>query len=167
MKKKEKIIITDTNILTDLYHAKILEQFVNLKYVYIVDLVLHDEINFKTGNVKLINKIKVINVSSRQIEETLNISLNERKLSIYDIINFIVARDNNGVLATGDKKLREFSLKNGVIVYRTLRIIKLMIEEKVISKDDAIKACELLKEYNNTRIPLEDINKLIHEFEDN
>ena len=55
-----KIIITDTNIITDLNNANILEEFINLDNVYISDMIKNDEINSKTGNVKLINKFKVI-----------------------------------------------------------------------------------------------------------
>lgn len=44
----KKIIITDTNIITDLFNANILEEFINLDNVYISDLVKNDEINNKT-----------------------------------------------------------------------------------------------------------------------
>ena len=40
----------------------------------------------------------------------------ESKLSIYDVINYILARDNDGGLATGDDRLRKYSLENGVKV---------------------------------------------------
>ena len=39
-----KIIITDTNIITDLNNANILEKFVKLDNVYISDMVKNDEI---------------------------------------------------------------------------------------------------------------------------
>ena len=55
-----KIIITDTNIITDLNNANILEEFINIDNVYISDMVKNDEINSKTGNVKIINKFKII-----------------------------------------------------------------------------------------------------------
>ena len=44
-----KIIVTDTNIITDLSNAKILDKFVMLENVYISDMVKNDEINSKTG----------------------------------------------------------------------------------------------------------------------
>ena len=46
-----KIIITDTNIITDLNNANILEEFIDIDNVYISDMVKNDEINLKTGNV--------------------------------------------------------------------------------------------------------------------
>ena len=40
----KKIIITDTNIITDLDNANILEYFVKLDNVYITDIVKNDEL---------------------------------------------------------------------------------------------------------------------------
>ena len=58
-----KIIITDTNIITDLNNANILEDFIKIDNVYISDMVKNDEINSKTGNIKLISKLKVMPAS--------------------------------------------------------------------------------------------------------
>ncbi len=148
-----KIIITDTNIITDLSNANILDKFVILDNVYISDMIKRDEINSNTGNVNTIDKFKTINASSDEIDEIFKISKKTRGLSPYDIINFIIARNNNAILATGDKKLKEYSESNGVEVIRTLKIIKLMKEKNVITTKEAINACTKLKENNNTRIP--------------
>ena len=160
-----KIIITDTNIITDLSNANVLDKFVMLDNVYISDMVKNDEINTNTGNINIIKKFKIINVTSEQITEIFQISQVENKLSSYDIINYIIARDNNGILATGDKKLKKFCEKNGIKVIRTLKIIKLMKEKNIISISEAIDACTLLKENNCTRIPIESIDNFIEEFE--
>ena len=160
-----KIIITDTNIITDLNNANILEEFINLDNVYISDMVKNDEINSKTGNVKLINKFKVISATPTQLIEVSNLSITENKLSTYDLLNYVVARDNNCILATGDNKLKNYSENNGVEVFRTLKIIKLMKEHNIISCRKAINACNLLKQCSTTRIPEIDISNLIDELE--
>ena len=51
-----KIIITDTNIITDLSNANILDKFVMLDNVYISDMVKNDEVNYDTGNIDIIQK---------------------------------------------------------------------------------------------------------------
>ena len=160
-----KIIITDTNIITDLNNAKILDEFVQLDNVYISDMIKNDEINFKTGNTQIINNFKIISSTVDELLEVNKLSKIKHKLSIYDLINYVVARNHNYILATGDKELREFSIKNGIEVIRTLKIIKLMKDKKIISTKKAIKACTLLKENPNTRIPKNDINNLINQFE--
>lgn len=160
-----KIIITDTNIITDLSNANILEKFVTLDNVYISDMVKNDEINSDTGNVNIISMFKTIEATSEQIDEIFQIAEKIKGLSPYDIINYILARDNNAILATGDRKLKIFSEKNGIEVVRTLKIIKLLNINKVISNDEAINACILLKNNDCTRIPKEEIDKIIKEFE--
>lgn len=160
-----KIIITDTNIITDLNNANILEEFINIDNVYINDMVKNDEINSKTGNVEIINKFKVISATATQLIEVNNLSYAEKKLSTYDLLNFVVARDNNCILATGDNRLKNYSENNGVEVLRTLKIIKLMKENNIISYRKAIDACNLLKQCTSTRIPELDINILLKELE--
>ena len=160
-----KMIITDTNIITDLSNAKILEKFVNLDNVYISDLILNDEIHSSTGEFEIIKKFKVIEADNIQIKEIYAIKEDHSKLSTYDILNYIIARDNNAILATGDQKLKTFSEDNNVEVIRTLKIIKLMKINKIISNQEAIKACTLLIENESTRIPKDDIESLINEFE--
>ena len=162
-----KIIITDTNIITDLDNANLLENFVKLDNVYISDMIKNDKINFKTGEVKLINKLKIIEATPTELLEISFISFAEKQLSTCDILNYIIARDNNCILATGDNKLKIFAEKNGVEVIRTLKIIKLMVKYKYVSNNKAIKGCNLLKENIKTRIPSQDIDKLIKELEEN
>ena len=160
-----KIIITDTNIITDLDNANILEEFIDIDNVYISDMVKNDEINSKTGNVKLINKFKVISATANQLIEVNKLSYIEKKLSTYDLLNFVIARDNNCILATGDNRLKNYSENNGIEVLRTLKIIKLMKDNNIISYRKAINACNLLKQCPSTRIPEIYINNLINELE--
>lgn len=160
-----KIIITDTNIITDLNNANILEEFIDIDNVYISDMVKNDEINSKTGNVKLINKFKVISATATQLIEVNNLSYTEKKLSTYDLLNFVIVRDNNCILATGDNRLKIYSENNGIKVFRTLKIIKLMKDNNIISCSKAIDACNLLKQCPTTRIPKTNINNLIDELE--
>lgn len=160
-----KIIITDTNIITDLNNANILEEFINIDNVYISDMIKNDEINSKTGNVKLMSKLKVIPATATQLIEINKLSHTELRLSTYDLLNFVIARDNSCILATGDNRLKNYAKKNGVEVVRTLKIIKLMKENNIISCRKAIKACNLLKECPITRIPQIAINTLIDDLE--
>ena len=158
-----KIIITDTNIITDLNNANLLEKFVKLDNVYISDMVKNDEIKTSTGDINLIKQIKVIEASGEQFLEMMELKKENKKLSTYDLINYILARDNNFILATGDNRLKDFAEKNNVEVIRTLKIIRLLNEKSIISSNEAINACELLKLNPFTRIPEENINNLINE----
>ena len=111
MNLTEKIIITDTNVITDLFNADLLEMFSLLNNVYILDIIKESEINSKTCNMELINKIKVIHATSNQILEMEKLAIENKKLSPQDLINYVVAKDNNYILATGDNRLKIFSEK--------------------------------------------------------
>ncbi len=76
-----KIIITDTNIITDLNTAGVLEDFVKLENVYISDLIKLDEINSNTGDVSIINKFKVMDTTGEQLLEISNVRLERPRLS--------------------------------------------------------------------------------------
>ena len=149
----KKIIITDTNIITDLNNAKLLDKFVSLNNVYISDMVKNDEINYKTGNLDIIKKFNVIESSSEQLERICQLSKVEKRLSSYDLINYVIAKDNNYVLATGDDRLKKYAESNGVTVIRTIKIIHLMYEYKVITIQETINAYKLLLKNDTTRIP--------------
>lgn len=159
----KKIIITDTNIITDLSNANLLEKFILLDNVYILDIIKESEINNKTCNLDIMNKMKIMHVSPTQLLETQKLAKENKKLSTQDLINYVVAKDGNFILATGDNRLKIFSEKNGVEILRTLKIIKLMKIENIISKKNAINACFLLKNNPYTRIPFNEINNIIKE----
>jgi len=160
-----KIIITDTNIITDLDNAKLLEKFVGLDNVYINDMVKNDEINFKTGDVNIINKMNVLPLTAEQLQEVNKLYSKEKVLSQYDLINYVVARDNNCILATGDNRLKKYSEEHGVEVIRTLKIIELMKNKKIITETEAVTACINLRENKYTRIPEMNINELINKLQ--
>lgn len=160
----KRIIVTDTNIITDLNTARVLDRFINLDNVYISDLVKLHEINFKTGNLKLINKFKVISSTSQELIEIFDIQNTNKKLSDKDILNYIIARDNKGILATGDERLKKYAETNGVEVIRTLKIIELLYVNSIISYKDFVNGCVFLKNDPKTRIPIDKIDILLNKY---
>lgn len=160
-----KILITDTNIITDLYNAGVLDKFVVLDNVYISDMVLRDEINDRTGDVSLISKMKTVEASALDLLEMQRLSYLERRLSYYDLINFIIARDHEYILATGDNLLKKYAEDHGVEVIRTLKIIQLMVCSQIISYEEGIHACQLLLDAPSTRIPRQKIIEVLEEFQ--
>ena len=157
----EKIIVTDTNIITDLHIAGVLKKYSALNNVFISDLVKNDEINFKTCNIETIEDMKTISSSANELLEANLLSIQQPKLTTHDIINFILARDNNYILATGDKDLKVFSESKNVEVIRTLKIIELMCIHGVITYSEALNGLYSLKKYPKTRIPIQLIDDMI------
>lgn len=157
----QKIILADTNIITDLNVANVLDKFIKLDNVFISDMIRNDEINFKTCDIDLIRNMKTVSSSPNQIMEMCLLSMQVSKLTRYDVMNYIIARDNNYLLATGDKALKEFSEKNQVTVIRTLKIIEFMYDNNIITLDEVINGLNSLKNYPKTRIPIQLIDELL------
>lgn len=159
-----KSIIVDTNIISDLCNSSLIDNFILLDNVYISDMVLNDEINSYTGNVETISKIRTLELSNDQLIEVYQINEIYKTLSIYDCVNYVLARDNNGILATGDKRLLNLAKNNNVEIIRTLKIIEEMYINNYINKKQMINGLELLKNNERTRIPIRDIDQLIDKY---
>ena len=167
MNTTTKIILTDTNILTDLFNAGILNTFIELENLYISDIVKAEEIRNSTGDVSIINRIKELESTQEQIVESKEISKQFPKLSVFDCNNFVLARDNDAILATGDKRLHNLCEKNDVEVIRTLRIIDYMNKNGYISKEQTLQALIKLKNNEKTRIPISSIDQMITDIKNN
>lgn len=159
----KNLIITDTNIITNLHVAELLEIFIKLDNVFVSDIIYNDEIKKSTCSFEEKKLIKTIDSSEKNLNEAIKIQKEEKQLSIYDTLNYVLAKNYNAILATGDNKLKNFSEENNVKVFRTLKIISLLSNENIISKVEELKAYELLKKCNKTRIPLFEIENKIEE----
>lgn len=153
----KKIIISDTNIITDLYIAGLALIFVLLDNVYVSDMIINDELNYKTCDYNIINNIKPIKSTINDIHKMIEIAKIYPKLSIYDCMNYVLSKKHNAILATGDHRLRKLSLENGVEVIRTLKIIELLYENNIISEEEVFTSCNKLMENTKVRIPKKDI----------
>lgn len=161
----DNIIITDTNIITDLDHAGILEYFVQLDNVYVSDLVKYNEFFESTGNLELLSKIKVIEATEADLVEVHFIKNMELRLSVFDVINYVVAKNNHGILATGDARLKKYAEQNGVEVIRIIKIIELLSKYGVISKEVELNAYRKLLNHERTRVPKDELMMRIEKLE--
>lgn len=165
MNMKDNIILTDTNIITDLDIAGLLKKFITLENVYMSDMVKHDEINYKTGNLSIIEEIKTIKSTNIQIYKMSQLTTIETKLTENDIMNYILAKDNNYILATGDKRLRNYAEENNVKVIGIIGIIDFLYKEDKINTREVMKAYEKLQSSSKTRLPKEELTKRIEKLE--
>ena len=156
------IIITDTNIIFDLHVAGILRKFIELDNVYMSDLVLHDEISVETFEDNIRSLIKTIAFDVDMLEIN-SIQRTHTALSIYDILNFLLARKEDGILATRDKALIKFSNANNVSTIDTLEIIKMMYNSNTITKTEVELALNKLVSSNKTNLPVEDKEKFLRD----
>jgi len=66
-------------------------------------------------------------------------------------------------LLTGDAKLRNEFIDQGISVHGSLWVIQMMVEQKVIKAESGVVLLEKLKSVND-RLPLEEIDSLIKKY---
>lgn len=159
------ILISDTNVITDLYIAgeSILEKFLSLENVYMCSLVKNYEINSNTCPSYFHEEIKMINEDSLETNEASKLSSKLNGLSIYDLLNFSVCKKRGFELATGDQKLRKYSEEFGVSVKGVLKIMDEMLDENLINYSEYKEGLTNLLNDENVRLPETEINKRINE----
>ncbi len=119
------------------------------------------EINRSTCPTAFHSMIKLVNETSIEIATVSNLSLLPNGLSIYDLLNFLVCKNREYELATGDQKLRKYSEQNGVVVKGVLGIMDEMLREKIITKSLYEQGLINLLKNENTRLPYKEIYKRI------
>lgn len=158
-------LLLDTNILVDAFSAGILE-ILNCNLFSISNVVLFDEIS------KLLpyfepSKINIIFESIKEIDLANSLCISNKRISYYDYLNYVIAKERNMTLVTGDQKLLKFAKENNVNCIGTIRLIELLIEDGLITPKDSICALELLANDRTRRIPKILVDETIQEIKKN
>jgi rRNA-processing protein FCF1 len=152
-----RIIINDANILIDLVHLVLMDQFVLLELELKVTDFVFEELNAEQKNI-IINYIEegyielIITDNEEDYVRISNILAKNSGLSFEDCTVWHYAEKLNGILLTGDGKLRKQATENGIEVKGILYIFDELLSAKLITFDEAIDKIELLY-IINTRLP--------------
>ena len=151
----KKIVVNDTNVFIDLFNVGLLERFFSLPWeVHTTEFVMleltregqHDSVSQYKDN----GLLHIIKLYQQQKDKT-NVSLTDCTVWYY-------AKQNNYTLLTGDRKLRNASLIDGVEVHGILYVIDQLVEEGILAKRIAISKLKQL-EKSNPRLPQDEIEK--------
>jgi len=155
-----KLLINDANILIDIIHLEIIDKFVELKYkLFTTDFVLEELNDSQKRQIEILDKIELIVTSNINDYFGINELLeNSSGLSFEDCSIWYYSKKMDGILVTGDGKLRKTAIKDGIEVRGIIYIFDQMLEQELISFDEAIEKIELLYKINN-RLPKQEIKK--------
>jgi len=164
-----KIVINDANILIDLAKLELLDVFSGLAFdFYTTDFVL-EELN-KTQR-KLVDKMVndcVLNIIETENEiDFLGINdllTNSKGLSFEDCSVWYYSKKMNGILLTGDGKLRKQARKDEVEIRGIIYIFDELLAQGLISYETAISKMKLLNQLN-VRLPRIEIEKRLSDWE--
>lgn len=165
----EKIVVNDTNVFIDLLDVGLLDKFFLLPWeIHTTDFVmleLHREGQKET--VEAYKHAGKLNIAEFDFDELLAInSLHKRfkentNVSLTDCSVWYYAKQNNYTLLTGDRKLRNSAVNEGVEVRGIIHVFDELVETGTISCDVAAEKLALLKEMN-PRLPQTEIEKRLN-----
>lgn len=152
-----KIIINDANILIDLFHLDLLDMFFKLKDFDIrtTDFVFNELYEEQKEVLKQFvetHSFQLIESNERDLQMIFTLFNETKGLSIPDCSVMYFANKEQGILLTGDGKLRSQSLKKGVEVKGILYIFDILLLSELISFEMAIYKIEQLYQ-KNQRLP--------------
>jgi hypothetical protein len=144
-KQKARSIVLDANIIFDLEKAEILGQIFRLDCQFItIDMIFTDEL--KSVNSTFLKKLglKIVSITGSQTAEIYRLRSIYPGPSKNDLAAFIYARDNRFDLATRDSALWQVADDHSVVVLETPEIIQNMVDEEIISRENAAKSLEII-----------------------
>ena len=160
-----KLIITDSSVFFDIIKIQLLPEFFALDFEicttdFVKGEILESEQREQIEMFIQSHKLIVFELSEQEIEEIVNFKTKRLFKTLIDKTVLWKAKQLNCPLLTGDAKLRNEAIEQGVIVHGSLWVIQIMVESKVITVNAGIEYLQKLK-VSNDRLPLDEIEKLI------
>ncbi len=160
-----KLVITDSSVFFDIIKIQALPEFFALDFEicttdFVKGEILESEQKEQIEMFIRSQKLIVFELTEQEIDEVQNLKTTRFFKTLIDKTVLWKAKQLNCPLLTGDAKLRNEALEQGVIVHGSLWVIQIIVEQKIISPEVGIRFLEILKTVND-RLPLDEIEKLI------
>ena len=168
----KKIVVNDTNVFIDLFNVGLLEGFFSLPWeVHTTEFVLleltkagqRDSISQYEENGLLHIPVFDEFVMS-EILELYQQHVNKTNVSLTDCTVWYYAKRNSCTLLTGDRKLRNSSIIDGVEVHGIIYVIDQLVTGGILAKHIAVSKLMQLRE-SNPRLPKDEIEMRIKQWE--
>jgi rRNA-processing protein FCF1 len=160
-----KIIITDTSVFFDIIKIKALPEFFALDVEiattdFVEREILESDQKEQIELLKRSRKLTVIQLSAEDVIEVKNFETKRIFKTLPDKTVLWKAKQLNCPLLTGDGKLRNEALEQGLKVYGSIWVINVLVDKEIINAKIGIEFLEALKSVND-RLPSDEIEKLI------
>lgn len=162
----KKIVVNDTNVFIDLHDVGLLEQFFRLPWeVHTTDFVMRELLDEgQKDTVATYESDGSLHVATFDFDEVIKINklhkkvINKTNLSITDCSVWYYAKQNKYTLLTGDRKLRNSALNEGVEVRGIIYVFDELVSNGIMQASLAAEKLALLKSIN-PRLPDSEIEK--------
>lgn len=162
----KKIVVNDTNVFIDLHDVGLLEQFFLLPWevhttVFVMLELTHEGQKDAVASYESDGSLRIAKFSFEEILEidSLQKSITDKtNLSFTDCSVWYYAKQNNYTLLTGDHKLRNSALNEGVEVRGIIYVFDELVAAGILPPSLATEKLALLKSIN-PRLPDNEIDK--------
>ena len=155
-------IVHDASCLIDLNKGKLLCFVPKLPFRLIVPFpIRHAEVlDFTDREWRLLDEggLETLDLSPEQVEEALNIRQVQPRLSANDCLCLALTRcQENAILLTGDKLLRQVAVSEGFRVHGVLWVIDKLKNARACPNATLISALELWRDDRSVFLPTQEI----------
>ncbi len=159
----DQLLISDANIIIDMEVAELTDLMFSLPYEYMTPNSLFEEELHDLHDDLVEKGLRLETLTPKLIKRVQILSEKYDGLSNHDLSAMALAEDKDVPLLTGDGKLRQVCLEEGVDVRGTLWLMDQFFSAGLISVVDAEKAYARMEE-DGSRLPWGEVKKQIKEF---
>ena len=158
MDQQPSLLVTDTNIWIDLDNGGILIKVFRLPYRFISpDIATRELIRPGWQSLRKLG-LEFIELEPRLVLELSQLLGTYPYLSSIDLASYLLARELNGVLLSGDRHLQQLATQNGVNTHGSIWILDEMIRLEILNPKTAGEALRRIIE-QRARLPAEECKK--------
>jgi rRNA-processing protein FCF1 len=155
-----KLHINDANILIDIVQLDLVGAFLALEFeMYTTDFVFEELESFQK-EVLISEKLIILKTNENELLHILELTTQHNGLSFEDCSVWYYAQKMEGVLITGDGRLRTKAKASGIEVKGIIYIIEEIMRQNILEKLICVEKLEALKILNN-RLPIAEIDRRI------
>lgn len=156
------LLISDANILIDMEAGQLMERLFQLPMQFAMpDILYWEEIEPGTPDLE-VPGLKILEVRGEYVRYASELpDKYGTALSPNDYLALALARQEDCPLLTGDQSLKIVARKEDVKVMGTVWLLQAMVENRLLSVDEAIAALALMKE-SRRRLPWADAERILN-----
>ena len=156
------LLISDANILIDMEAGQLMERLFQLPMQFAMpDILYWEEIEPGTPDLEVLG-LKILEVRGEYVRYASELpDKYGTALSPNDYLALALARQEDCPLLTGDQSLKTVARAEDVTVMGTVWLLQAMVENRLLSVDEAIAALALMKE-SRRRLPWTDAERILN-----
>lgn len=152
------ILVTDTNIWIDLENGKILAEIFQLPYQFVTpDFALEEMISPGWQSLQELGLI-IQSLERESILELARLRKVHHRVSLVDLSALLLARALRAGLVTGDRRLKDLALLQGLDVHGVLWILDEMVVHQVLTPFQAAESLRRMMTHG-ARLPFDDCER--------